>query len=288
MERRLLRRDFARRSGDRARLAPAAEIRSADGRIDHALRLCAPTSARAAAIGCRVSRRVCVAAAGAARGRPAALARRGAQRARVRRVGRLGAPGRADGARAGGRRVRRGAAAAGRVPARPPRRGRRVLLPLQVCRQRHARRRQLADRPDAARRHRRRGHDEQHRVRAQPQPRAAARRAPRRPAAPRGRRGARRQGGGGGGAAAALPAAEREKISCVAHTATSFGGAPIGHATARAARGCCIECTLHPRCTAYNWRAEPLANNCALLGEPGDARGNPLSTAGSVARARTG
>ena len=96
-------------------------------------------------------------------------------------------------------------------------------------------------------------------------------------------------GGGGGGAAAALPAAEREKISCVAHTATSFGGAPIGHATARAARGCCIECTLHPRCTAYNWRAEPLANNCALLGEPGDARGNPLSTAGSVAaRARTG
>ena len=107
---------------------------------------------------------------------------------------------------------------------------------------------------------------------------------------------ARRQGAGavGGGASAVAAAAaaccrRRSARRSVrrAHR-DELGGAPIGHATARAARGCCIECTLHPRCTAYNWRAEPLANNCALLGEPGDARGNPLSTAGSVARARTG
>ena len=109
----------------RSRSARRGQNRIADGRIDHALRLCAPT-VLAPPLGRPY--RAAFASPPRRRGRrPAALARAAAPCT----CAASGTAGRARACRwrrAGGRRVRRGAAAAGRVPARLPRRGRRVLL----------------------------------------------------------------------------------------------------------------------------------------------------------------
>ena len=73
------------------------------------------------------------------------------------------------------------------------------------------------------------------------------------------------------------------KSTCLLLTATAFNGSALAHESTRNVWGCCDACQRRKRCTAYNWRAEPFAQNCMLLGEErGHATGNPLSSAGLV------
>ena len=52
---------------------------------------------------------------------------------------------------------------------------------------------------------------------------------------------------------------------------------------ARTVWGGCEACHRRAGCTAFNWRAEPLASNCMLLGsQRGQPTGNALSSAGLV------
>ena len=79
------------------------------------------------------------------------------------------------------------------------------------------------------------------------------------------------------------PTVAASKSTCLLLTATAFNGSALAHESTRSVWGCCDACQRRERCTAYNWRAEPLAQNCMLLGEErGHATGNALSSAGLV------
>ena len=81
------------------------------------------------------------------------------------------------------------------------------------------------------------------------------------------------------------PTVAVSKSTCLLLTATAFNGSALAHESTRSVWGCCDACQRRKRCTAYNWRAEPLAQNCMLLGEErGHATGNALSSAGLMHR----
>ena len=83
--------------------------------------------------------------------------------------------------------------------------------------------------------------------------------------------------GAGGASTLASPA----RGTCSVLTGTAFNGTTLGHASAHNVWACCEACQRRWRCSAFNWRPEPLAKNCVLLGPRyGEAVGNPLSYAG--------
>ena len=96
---------------------------------------------------------------------------------------------------------------------------------------------------------------------------------------------ARKARPGAGGASMANPA----RGTCLLLTGTAFNGTTLGHANARNVWTCCEACQHRRRCTAFNWRPEPLAKNCVLLGPwHGEAVGNALSYAGLMQPPKAG
>ena len=96
---------------------------------------------------------------------------------------------------------------------------------------------------------------------------------------------ARKARPGAGGASMANPA----RGTCLLLTGTAFNGTTLGHANARNVWACCEACQRRRRCSAFNWRPEPLAKNCVLLGpRHGAAVGNTLSSAGLVQPLKAG
>ena len=90
---------------------------------------------------------------------------------------------------------------------------------------------------------------------------------------------------GAGGASMANPA----RGTCLLLTGTTFNGTTLGHANAHNVWTCCEACQHRRRCTAFNWRPEPLAKNCMLLGpRHGEAVGNALSYAGLMQPPKAG
>ena len=77
--------------------------------------------------------------------------------------------------------------------------------------------------------------------------------------------------------------------TCLLLTGTAFNGTTLGHANTHNVWTCCEACQHRRRCTAFNWRPEPLAKNCMLLGpRHGEAVGNALSYAGLMQPPKAG
>ena len=95
---------------------------------------------------------------------------------------------------------------------------------------------------------------------------------------------ARKARAGAGGASMANPSG-----SCLMLTGTAFNGTPLAHVNAHEFWACCEACQHRRRCSAFNWRPEPLANNCVLFGpRHGEAVGNALSYAGLMQPPKAG
>ena len=95
---------------------------------------------------------------------------------------------------------------------------------------------------------------------------------------------ARKARAGAGGASMANPSG-----SCLMLTGTAFNGTPLAHVNAHEFWTCCEACQHRRRCSAFNWRPEPLANNCVLFGtRHGEAVGNALSYAGLMQPPKAG